>query len=232
MTKTRSALTALLLIVAAICMLLSVSPNLKAFPANPPVYDTKQLPGSICRITVCGYQISSVSLLRDETMNNGAHQTVTPLNGTGSDPTATCDVVCPILRDRFPDSVGPRSAWVDVSVPPITAPGFPNINTTRGARCHLTDTTGVYTVQTSTGPYTKIWEQAGPDAFTPMPASVNIRRLNLGIPYPPTMPVPTEPWNAGATYANGYSAILCSMPIGSSIEGYGWQESAGESTDW
>jgi len=191
-------------------------PPADASPAVPAVYDSKQMAGSACKISACTFIPTTVAGLQNLTVTTGTHQLIVH----GGSPTDTCDVTCPISRDRYQDGVGPRGAWVDVEIGAIVSPP-PD----RKISCRLENTTGAYTLNG----LVKTWAELGPFTSTPTPATQNYQRINLTIPYPN---VPQEPWSHGATYANGYSAIVCTMPMFTTIHGYGWVEYGGESTDW
>lgn len=219
-------LLATVLFFAAICDGFRV----RASPANPAVYDTKSLPGAMCRISACDFPVAEAWQIMNLSFAVGPHQYGPPYVAPAGFIGGQCSMVCPLVRDRYQDSVGPRAAYIEVNVPPHATQ--PQANQNRSASCRLVNTTGTYTVPPSVQVVN--FEQAGPASSTPLPPAAGVRRLTLQIPYPNGGggSVPSVPWANGATYANGYSSIVCTMPVGSSIEGYGWTEYAGETTDW
>lgn len=216
--------TPLLSLVFLFCLVALGVP--RSSQAVPTVYDTKTLPGSSCRIVGCNWSPVVVS---DITLLYSGFVSYTPFNFYKNDPYADqCTISCPILKDNSTDSVGVRGAWIDVLVQPIGNQPTSG-NATRAATCRLSETTAPWT---DTGGRVTESQGDGAQASTPF-ASTNTNntqnRLNLSIPYPN---VPQDAWSHGSTYAGGNAVITCTIPVATTIYGYGWQEIGANSSDW
>lgn len=193
--------------------------RVKASPAVPPVFDVKSAPGQLCHGVVYSDIPHTVSDLYNEQLV-GAPQLVSG-SLQGGEPSSVT-VICPIVRDRILDSIGIRTAWIDVTVNPVVINGI--LVTSRKVQCRLEETTGAYMSQFG-GLLNAM--ASGPYASTPVTADGFIKRLNLTIPA-----VPSQAAQAGASFNNGYADIACILPSFASIQGYGWMEYGGETTDW
>jgi|GEM_PF-1849591 len=218
MKKKVSSLCLIILGFVVMSVALRYSAVARATPAVPAVYDTKNMPGSACVPHGCS---ATMTLDRLYNVEATGVDSLGIAWGPQAGPTDTCGYICPIIRDRIQDGVGVRGAWIEIQVNSVSSsPGGRNIY------CTLSETTGTFMLN---GSLTREISPNSPTVLTLTPTSHGTQRIDLPIPYPN---VPQTAWAHGATYANGYSSIDCTIPWGTRIEGYSWTEYAGESTDW
>lgn len=197
---------AILLTIFAVFAALSLStPGLAVV-----VDDAKIMPGSACRFTACSFIPTTIFQLQQLLMPPGTHQL--SVGGLSGPLTDTCDVMCPIVRDDA--QLPPKSAFVYAA--------FTNIVNGQNRRisCHVENTTSPY----FNAQFSLVnASQNAPTVSTPLPADAsNIQ--------PITLSTATSP-NPGS-YTSGTSVIVCTMPVYSRIEEYGWSDNGGDSTDW